>query len=104
VSIVGCELRLDVAAFLDAGFLADGFLAVVAGCFFIIHILVWEERIKHAKIRSLDIDIRRGGDLLFALDNRQDFFRRDGFADREEPSQDVIHDFQSFVFGGMQDS
>jgi hypothetical protein len=37
------------------------------------------------------------------LDDRQNFFRHDGFAFGQEPSQDVIHEFQSFVFGGMQD-
>ncbi len=37
------------------------------------------------------------------MDDRQNFFRRNGFAFGEEPSQDVIHEFQSFVLGGMQD-
>jgi len=40
---------------------------------------------------------------LSSLDDRQNFFRRDGFAFRQEPSQDVIHQVQSFVLGGMQD-
>jgi hypothetical protein len=37
------------------------------------------------------------------LDHRENFFRRDGFAFRQEPSQDVIHEVQAFVLGGMQD-
>jgi len=49
------------------------------------------------------VDIRRAGDLLPALDHRKNFFRRDGFAFRQEPSQDIIHEVQSFVLGGMQD-
>lgn len=49
------------------------------------------------------MDIRRAGDLLSVLDDRENFFRRDGFALRQEPSQDIIHEFQSFVLGGMQD-
>jgi len=49
------------------------------------------------------VDIRRAGDLLSALDDRQNFFCRDGFAFRQEPSQDVIHEVQAFVLGGMQD-
>ncbi len=40
---------------------------------------------------------------MSALDDRKNFFRRDSFAFRQEPSQDVIHQFQSFVLGGMQD-
>jgi hypothetical protein len=49
------------------------------------------------------LDIRRTGDLLSALHDRQDFFGRDGFALGQEPSQDVIHQIQSFVFGRVQD-
>jgi len=37
------------------------------------------------------------------LDDRENFLRRDGFAFRQKPSQDIIHEFQSFVLGGMQD-
>jgi hypothetical protein len=40
---------------------------------------------------------------LFALDDREDFFRRDRFAFRQKPSQDIIYEFQPFVLGGMQD-
>jgi len=103
VSIVGFELPLDEAAFFDAGVLAVGFVALAAGRFFIIHFLVQEERIERTKVGRLDVDVRRAGDLLSALHDRQDFFRRDGFAFRQEPSQDVIHQVQSFVLGGMQD-
>jgi len=49
------------------------------------------------------VDIRRAGDLLSALDDRENFFRRDGFAFRQEPSQNIIHEVQAFVLGGMQD-
>lgn len=49
------------------------------------------------------MDVRRAGNLLFALHDRQDFFRRDGFAFRQEPSQDVVHQVQAFVLGGVQD-
>jgi len=100
VSIVGFELPLDEAAFFDAGVLAVGFVALAAGRFFIIHFLVQEERIERTKVGRLDVDVRRAGDLLSALHDRQDFFRRDGFAFRQEPSQDVIHQVQSFVLGG----
>ena len=40
---------------------------------------------------------------MSALHDRQNFFRRDGFAFGQEPSQDVIYEFQSFVLGGVQD-
>jgi len=85
VSIVGGELRLDEAAFFDAGLLLVGLVAVDAGGFFIIHILVWEERIERPKIRSLDVDIRRAGKLLPTFHESQNFCRRDGLALREEP-------------------
>jgi len=49
------------------------------------------------------VDIRRAGNLLSALDHGENFFRRDRFALRKEPSQNIIHEFQSFVLGGMQD-
>lgn len=49
------------------------------------------------------MDIRRAGNLLSALDDRENFFRRNGFAFRQEPSQYIIHEVQSFVLGGMQD-
>jgi len=92
VSIVGFELLVDEAAFFDAGLLRVGFVVVDAGGFFIIHILVWEERIERTKIRSFDVDIRRAGNLLFTFNDRQNFCRRDRFALRKEPSQDVVHD------------
>lgn len=37
------------------------------------------------------------------MHDRQNFFRRDGFAFGQKPSQDVIHEFQSLVLGGVQD-
>ena len=64
---------------------------------------MWKERIKRTQIRRLDVHIRRAGNLLSALHHRQDFFRRDGLAGREEPAQHVVHHVEPFVLGGMQD-
>jgi hypothetical protein len=67
----------------------------------IIHILVLKEIIEHRKIWSTDLYVSRTRELLLVGNNLQNIIDLDGLTGCQEPSQCIIDQVKSLVFGGI---